>query len=428
MRSVRRARAVAAIAVVCGLGIGCTADHSGSGPSNRYMPGTAPAATAGTSGGAGANASGTAGGFNNSSTNPQQSSAQPNPIADGGIPVSDGSSCLIGKFCASDNPDKGCGMLTLASTVKMTMEPGNLLIIFDQSQSMQEMWQMTTKLEAAKQALVAAIMPLQDSLTVGAIFLPYPDAPAACLMDPNAAVVQPIDGTGNIPFMPAAQFIQQFNSHWSMNGTGNGFGTPLNEAFDRASVALDAALPKLTGHVAVMVFTDGMPNCNPNPMNTMIPTKSEPTRAADWLAKGVVTYMIGLPGADGVQYLNDIAVNGGSGMYLTPDDPTMLADQLKQLIQQQVSSGFDSCSIDLMPPTATPDKLQLIVEEQGMAGVLESVPRDLGSAGGWKIDDKGSHVELVGSLCDAAMSGKFSRLTFEFGCKDVPPIMPSHVM
>jgi hypothetical protein len=61
--------------------------------------------------------------------------------------------------------------------------------------------------------------------------------------------------------------------------------------------------------------------------------------------------------------------------------------------------------------------------------MMYGVPHDLGgTAGGWTISADGSHVELTGGLCDAAKTGRFSRLTFEFGCKDIPTIPPSHVM
>jgi hypothetical protein len=82
----------------------------------------------------------------------------------------------------------------------------------------------------------------------------------------------------------------------------------------------------------------------------------------------------------------------------------------------------------MMPPTSAPDKLQLVVEEPSMPGMLEDVPHDLGgTAGGWTISADGSHVDITGSLCDSAKGGKFSKLTFEFGCKDIPPIPVAHV-
>jgi hypothetical protein len=212
-----------------------------------------------------------------------------------------------------------------------------------------------------------------------------------------------------------------------------GIGTPLNEAFDRADVALKAAMGTLKGPIAVLVFTDGQPNCTPDPNVTKVPTKSEPAHASDWFVQNVPTYMIGLPGAmDGAQLLNDIASGGSGGaskMYISPADPAALTMKLKELIQLQVSSSFDSCSIDLNPPTSTPDMLQLVVQEASgsTAGMDEAVPRDLGAAGGWTITPDGTHVELVGDVCTSAKNGTFSRLTFTYGCKSLPPPPPGHL-
>jgi hypothetical protein len=353
-----------------------------------------------------------------------QPAPEKRPALDGGEPVSDGSACLVGVVCASDNPDQGCGTLTLKGTTKMTVKPGNLLIIFDQSGSMNGEWQMTTKLEAAKAALIAAITPLADLLTVGAIFLP--SAGSGCRGGGSVAAVAPIDGPGNIPFSPGPQFLDAFNAHWSM-ASMNGGGTPLNEAFDRADVALKAAQSMLMGQVAVLVFTDGMPNCTPDPAVTMVPTEAEPQRAADWFVQNILTYLVGLPGADGVTYLNDIAVNGGTGMYLTPDNPMTLTDKLMEIVKSQISTSFDSCAIDLNPATSAPDKLQLVVEERSNPGQEMEVPRDLGSAGGWTISSDGVHIELNGEICDAAKSGAITKLTFKLGCKDIPPVVPGHI-
>jgi hypothetical protein len=68
-----------------------------------------------------------------------------------------------------------------------------------------------------------------------------------------------------------------------------------------------------------------------------------------------------------------------------------------------------------------------VVEETTMPGVQETVPHDLGTAGGWTITPDGSHVELMGGVCDGAKSGSFSKLTFTYGCKNIPPIPPNHI-
>jgi hypothetical protein len=348
--------------------------------------------------------------------------------SDAGPALSDAGACMDGKFCPPTNPDQGCGTLSLATSVKRVTMPGNVLVLFDQSASMIEPWGTTTKIDAAATALVSAFTPLQDQLTIGALFFPSVLCAGITL---QGGAVAPIDGNGQIPFVPGPQFLQQFNDHVAAMGA-LGVGTPLNEAFDRADVAISNARgampPQLTGKLVVVLFTDGDPTCFPDQALTGIPTKPEVDWAAQWQANGITTHVVGLPGAMGATLLPQIAQSGGSMDIISPDTPMDLETKLRSIVEQIVTMGIDSCEIDLTPPTSAPEKLQLVVEEQGMAG-LEDVPHDLGgAAGGWTIDAAGAHVQLQGAFCDSAKAGKFSKLTFEFGCKDIPPFPPSHVM
>jgi hypothetical protein len=346
------------------------------------------------------------------------------PMATGDAGFLPGTLCEVGKFCAPTEADpNGCGTLTLQSDIDVTVQPGNLLIIFDQSASMNEPWGNADKLTAAKDALVAAITPLADKLTVGAIFLPTTICAGIAL---EGGAVAPIEDPSQINFMPGPQFLQAWDQKWA-NVPGFGVGTPLNEAFDRADVALQNVLKNmsLSGKIAVIAFTDGAPTCFPDEMTQGIPTKPEPDHAADWLAQGIQTYMVGLPGALGVDLLDQVAMSGGTMNYITPDDPTQLAMVLTQVIEEQVSMGFNSCSIDLDPAADPIDKLQLVATEQVMGAPLdEMVAHDLGNGGGWTISDDGKHVELTGSLCSDAMGGRFNALQFKYGCKELPPLPP----
>jgi hypothetical protein len=341
----------------------------------------------------------------------------------GGMGNSDAGPCEVGKFCGPLGPDPdNCGTLRLEQDVKVTRHPGNLLIVFDQSLSMNDMWNATTKVAAAQDAVSKSISALQDSLTVGAIFFPT----TACLGGVDVSglglgpAVDPIESMNQISFRPGAQFLDAWNMHWMTVGGALGIGTPMQEAFDRADVALQGAM--LTGQVAVVVFTDGAPNCMPDPMATMIPTMPEPDRAASWLmSKMVRTYVVGLPGADGVQLLNDVAMRGGTMQYIVPDDPAQLEQKLREVVSETVKTGFDSCMISLKPAADPVDKLLMIVEEGGKRQRVEHM---LGPNAGWTISADGVNVELTGTLCDDAKSGRFASITFEYGCKDVPPPPP----
>jgi hypothetical protein len=99
-----------------------------------------------------------------------------------------------------------------------------------------------------------------------------------------------------------------------------------------------------------------------------------------------------------------------------------LADKLKEVVEDQIATSFDSCSLMLMPAAGTPDKLQLVAEEKG---VRQDVPHMLAADSGWTISADGVNVELTGKLCDDAKSGRFDALTFEYGCDMLPPLPPN---
>lgn len=379
-------------------------------------PGPAPAPSAGT-GASGKPAGGGLAGFGDDNPRDVIPITPMEQAGAGGMSNPDAGPCQVGSFCEPQGPDPAnCGTLRLEQSVKVTRHPGNLLVIFDQSVSMNDPWNNTTKILAAQDAVAKSITALQDVLTVGAIFFPT----LGCIPFLPGVAVDPIDTANQISFRRAPEFLTAWNQHWMMVGGALGVGTPMQEAFDRADAAIQAA--KLTGQLAVVAFTDGAPNCIPDPMMTMIPTMLEPDRAASWLSsKMVKTYVVGLPGAAGVTLLNDVAVKGGTTQYILPDDPAQLEQKLREVVSETVKTGFDSCMISLKPAADPVDKLLMIVEEGGKRQRVEHM---FGNNGGWTISADGVNVELTGALCDDAKAGRFESITFEYGCKDVPPPPP----
>jgi hypothetical protein len=147
-------------------------------------------------------------------------------------------------------------------------------------------------------------------------------------------------------------------------------------------------------------------------------------RSAAWLAqRGIKTYVVGLPGAQGVQLLNDVAAQGGTSQYILPDDPKALEDQLRTLIQQTSRTVFDSCSIHLTPAADPPDGLLMVVKEV-MDDTKRQVPHMLTPTAGWTISPDGQQVEIQGDLCNDAKNGRFTSITFEYPCKSSEPIPP----
>jgi hypothetical protein len=223
--------------------------------------------------------------------------------------------------------------------------------------------------------------------------------------------------------------------------------TPTTEAVAAADVMLQNST--LMGETAVVIVTDGEPNCGWDQTKTT-------TMVAGWLSKyNIKTYVVGLPGAagaggpgigpggggpglpggggppgapgagNGATVLNAIAMAGGTNQYIDAADTMTLQTNLMTIVESTVKSGFDSCSIDLTPAADPADKLQLVLTESVMGVPTdEAAPHDLGNGGGWTITPDGSHAELTGSLCSDAMGGRFESLKFTYGCKMLPPVPP----
>jgi hypothetical protein len=364
-------------------------------------------------------AGGAAGSFGNTGT-----MAGPTPA----MQMNPDQNCVQGMRCFDGNEadTNDCGHQTLESSVKTIDKPGNILLVFDTSGSMNEDWNGMPKWQAAGTAILNAFMPLKDLLTVGTVFFPR-DAPGMCV-DPTGIAcaivpglsagcnVTPITSPDQINFVPGAQFLGAFA------GTGGtplyaplGAGlTPLSEGLQQAQAALAGST--LTGITAVIVITDGDPNCAwDEAASTQIVT--------GWAGMGIKTYVLGVPGVGntGEMVLNNLAAAGGTGMYIPPSDPMTLQMKVNEIVSSTVSSGIDSCSIDLIPPAEVPDKLHLVVTENGTE---QDVARNLSKDASWSITADGATVTLQGQLCDLAKAGVYSKLRFDFGCVELPPLMP----
>jgi hypothetical protein len=405
------------------VSFGCSAaDGSGSG-ARSSMPNAS--GVKGNAGAGGASSSNPVDGFGNPTGNPT-GNRPPQAMVDGGA-------CTEG-FCGPTNPDGDCGSFIVKTDVEVTVNPGNLLVIFDESASMVERWPATgtDKLSAAREALTTALMPLQDLLTVGALFFPT----TACILGPAIDIasgnpipaVAALDSPVQIPFMKGPEFLGAWAQHWmNLPPAGLPVGTPVNEAFDQAAIALDAALKNgtITGATIVALFTDGAPTCAANEMLTGLPNKPEIEHAREWLAShDIKTYVVGLPGADGVQLLNDIAVNGGTTGYILPQDTADLEMKLRSAVEETVKRGLNSCTISLDPPPSAPEKLHLVVFETSDPTKGFDVDRNLSDDAGWTLSADSTKVELTGRLCEDALAGRFDKVTFQYGCVDVPPLPP----
>ena len=113
-----------------------------------------------------------------------------------------------------DAPDgeTTCGGVEVTPMVETVVIPGNVLVVFDESLSMNEQWgNGQTKWVAASQAVISALTPLQDQISAGTLFFPTGGGFLGC-------DVAAIKSSPQIDFMPGPQFITAWNSYMASHG------------------------------------------------------------------------------------------------------------------------------------------------------------------------------------------------------------------
>jgi hypothetical protein len=410
------------------LGSGCSSDdRQERDPQTQDNSGAANSASSGRG----------AGGRLGSSDNPDGSMRPTLPERDAALSSGDedgGDGCDAGMFCAPRGPDGNCGSERVETDVETIQKPGNALVIYDRSGSMDADWNGRPKYEAAGSAIIAALEPLKSLLTIGGVFFPSIDpsvcacnvidpshwipGPGACCLNgrQNSCYVTEITEPDQFNFSAADAYIQGLPNLWRMESAG---GTPLQAGIQRGAEAL--ASTQLEGPVVVIVMTDGEPNCDTDPTTVL-------NQVASWRSAGIDTHVIGLPGAqEAADLLNQVAMLGGTSQYVDPSDSMELENRLRAILTSTIRAGFDSCTFNLDEKTEVPEKLHLVIREDGKD---KDVPRDLsgdpnwGDDAGWTINAGGDTVELTGRLCELAKLGAYEALRFDYGCVELPPPDP----
>jgi hypothetical protein len=318
-----------------------------------------------------------------------------------------------------------CGSVTTKADVEVIKKPGNLMVLFDRSGSMSDVWGSVPKYQAAGEALIAGLTPLQASLIIGGIFFPsLPTGGAVCDVTdfmqwlPGGACltqaagsceVTDIAAADQISFRSGAEFIAEVPNQWLLMGA---MGTPLGNAVIQADAAISSST--FDGTVAALIMTDGEPNCGTVPEDVI-------STVTKWNTAGIKSYVVGLPGSDNAtNFLNELAVAGGTNTFISPDDPTALQNEVSTIVTDTIKSGLKSCTINLQQNTdADLANLHLIVVENGVEGeVLKTF-----GGGGWNVSADGLVATLEGKLCDDAKNGRFESVRFDFGCVKVPVII-----
>jgi hypothetical protein len=299
----------------------------------------------------------------------------------------------------SVNDSDACGSVMLKTHTK----PGNIVVVFDQSDSMKQPFQAGSppKWQVAEDALVAALTPIQGIISGGAVFFPTTATGNTC------SGVDPIGTPPQIPIQVGPAFITAFQGHFTAPGWSLILGTPLKLGLQEADKALPDPSP-LMGARAVVLITDGAPTCDTVAANILAPVQA-------MFSRGIKTYAIGLPGSAAAGTLLDkIAMAGGTMNYLTPADPMAL----QLAIGQIASSTIDQCTITLDPPPADKSKVHLIVTDAMNPKGYEIMETQMGD--GWSISADGMTATLLGAVCEKAKAGGYSTIDFVYGCPPPP--------
>ena len=308
-----------------------------------------------------------------------------------------------GPHDAAAQDGDACGSVTL----KQHQTPGNIVVVFDQSDSMNQPFSTPDggaggpKWQVAEDALVAAVTPNAGILNLGTIFFPTKATGDLC------SKVALIGTPPQIPIEPGATFVTDFQGHFSAPGWTLILGTPLKIALDHADVALPDPSP-LQGQRAVVIITDGAPTCITMASAILAPVQAMFTR-------GIKTYALGLPGsASAASLLNQIAAAGGTTKYLSPADPAALQAALGQI----ASDTIDQCTILLDPAPSDPSKVHLIVTDAAKPKGYEIMEATAGD--GWSLSADGTTATLLGAVCAKAKSGGYTSIEFVYGCPSGP--------
>jgi von Willebrand factor type A domain len=420
-----------ALCALFALDLGCSSEpQEQRGPQVRAGSSAVPSAGAGGNGGSA--------GRSGSADNPNGAPRPTLPELDAAIVTSDedggSEDCDAGMFCEARGPDGDCGSERVETDTKTVQKPGNALVIYDRSGSMDADWNGQPKYQAAGNAIIAALDPLKSLLTIGGVFFPSVDpascicqvanplhwipGPGACCLNgiENSCFVSDIAQTDQFNFATAESYITALPNLWRLEMSA---GTPLQAGIQRGAEAL--ASTQLDGPVVVIVMTDGEPNCDTDPQFVL-------DQVTTWRSAGIDTHVIGLPGAqEAADLLNQLAMAGGTGQYVDPSNAMELETRLRTILTSTIRAGFDSCTFPLDKKTEVPEKLHLVIREDGKD---KDVPRDLsadpawGEDAGWTINAEGDTVELTGRLCELAKNGAYEALRFNYGCIDLPPPDP----
>ena len=370
------ARVLALFALLTGPGAFAACGSDATSPPGSGVGGSGAGSGGGSSGSGGGGTSGTGGG-----------------IIDSSVP--DG-----------PNLDANCGLVT--ENAKST--PLHLYIMMDKSSSM-----VNNKWDAAVAGLTAFVQDsASDGVYVGLKFFPR---------DPNGVPLcdQPEYAKPDVPFGVLPQNAASLVT--ALGGASpDGLSTPTYPALGGAILAGIQNLQNNPGHAAaVLLVTDGVPQGPAATCGSVNPEDAAVIAglAATGLGKGVVTYVIGLPGVN-QSFANQVALAGGSDAAILVSNTNVqkeFTDALAKVrgqalpceydLPEQVGKQFDKdhVNVQITPGSGVP------------ATIKQTKESDCGSAPGWYYDaSPPTKIILCPSVCAGLKQDFGAQVQIVLGC------------
>jgi len=363
---------------------------------------------------------------------PAGASSSVDPLAGSG----DGSGAGFGDAIGSSggfDPNAACAGQTAGAEISPTV----LQLIVDTSGSMDEDAPGPvpgSKWEATRRAVLAAVEQMPAATAVGVVF--YPDTPDDDDDDDDDDQDSCLDRQVDVPLRlldaPGSAQRQQIRSAFQDQDPDG--STPTHDAYAFGLQGLEAST--LPGARFAVVITDGIPTfslgCDDSGRNDDREVDSSPlvAEAAQSLARGTRTFVIGSPGSEGArENLSRMAEAGGTAapgcshtgsaychfdMTEAQDFAGALADALGQIAGLALSCSYD---IPAPPSGVQLDPSKVNVLFRAVGGQDEVIAQSPGQSctEGWQYSQDGTQVLLCGSTCDRVRDADGS-LTLLFGC------------
>lgn len=175
--------------------------------------------------------------------------------------------------------------------------------------------------------------------------------------------------------------------------------TPIAGALAVAATA--PGLKDKTRSNNVLLITDGIENCNGNPV----------ARTQDLFNAGIRTYVVGFGAEVNGTNLSEMALAGGTSRpggtkYYQADDAASLNQAFGQIAQ-----GALGCDLALDNKPPNPFKVFVYVD-----GAQQ--PRDGNRQNGWDYDATTNRVSLYGSTCNLVTNNANAKVDIIYGCPD----------